>query len=66
MKLGGTRHYEVTGGKSEIKWGNVLYYEYPDGTWWMAEIDSRYGVLFNDYISQIREEGEAFGVYLQE
>jgi len=42
--------------------GVGFYYEYPDGTWWDVMVDNWYGLLLDDYICQIKENGEGFGV----
>jgi hypothetical protein len=48
----------------EVKWADALYCEYPEGTWWMGKTDSRYVSLLNDYISQIKKDGEGFGLHV--
>ena len=52
-------------GKQEVGYYHTFYCEYPYGTWWMAKVDSRYVLLLDDYISQIKKKGnKGFGLYL--
>jgi hypothetical protein len=51
-------------GEHEIGYAEYLYCDY-EGTWWIAKVDSKYTMFLRDYIREIGEKGESFGVYLK-
>ena len=58
-------HLVLSIGDTEIKWTDVFYFEYPDGTWWMGKADSRYVSLLDEHISKNVKNGGGLGAYTQ-
>ena len=52
-------------GEQSIGCREFFYCKYPDDTWWILSVDDKYLRLIRYYAYSIREDGEGFGVSLE-